>query len=162
MVKGFVLMFAAMIITMFCLDSMTVFAQTVTINPDTTFLTQVLQFIQQFGGLGWMAKVSTICLLIVAASKTSFIAPLWAKLPAIVQTLSAPILALIGGIISQGTTLTWASALAYVGAGAGAVILHEVLDGLKTVPGIGAAYVSIINLIEGFLGGGSSAPAITK
>lgn len=130
----------------------------VPINPDQTFLSQVLSLIGAFGGLTWMAKVSAICLLIIALTKTSFVAPLWAKLPPLLQTLAAPILALIGGLVSQGT-LTWASALAYLGAGAGAVILHELLDGVKTIPGIGPTYIAIINVIEGLLGGpGPTAP----
>lgn len=126
------------------------FADSAVVQPQD-FLAQILQAVAGFGGLSWMGKVSAICLLIVASMKVSFLQPLWAKLPPIVQTLAAPMIALIGGLLGSavgGQSLTLASALAYVGAGGGAVILHELLDGVKTIPGIGAVMVAIINIIE--------------
>jgi hypothetical protein len=156
--KKLTLMVGLMFTFLFTFFAFSAIAQVVAINPDQTFLAQVLGLIGTFGGLSWVAKVSSICLVIVALTKTSFIAPLWAKLPPLLQTLAAPILGLIGGLIGQGS-LTWASALAYVTAGAGAIVLHEILDGIKGIPGIGATYVAIITLIEGFLGGpGPTAP----
>lgn len=125
---------------------------------DAGFFSQLLEFIKAMGGMGWMAKIAAVCMLIVAATKVSFISPLWNKLPNLVKTLLAPMIALIGGLLAMGSDLTWASAMAYVGAGAGAIVLHEILDGIKTIPGIGLAYVTIIDLIGALLGGGGSKP----
>lgn len=134
------------------LFSFLAFAQAVPApNPDASFWAQVLGYVQQFGGLAWMAKVAGLCLLIVAAIKTSFVQPLWAKLPPLVQTLIAPLIALIGGIMSLGSGLTFAAAVAYIGSGAGAVIMHELLDGVKSIPGIGTIYVTMIGIIESIL-----------
>lgn len=123
-------------------------------NPaDSDFFNQVLGYIGQFGGLSWMAKIAGICLLIIAATKTSFLSKYWQALPNIVQTLGAPLLALLGGFLSMGSQLSFAAAFAYAFAGGGAVIMHELLDGLKTIPGIGSIYVTIINIVESMLGG---------
>lgn len=134
------------------LFSFLAFAQAVPApNPDASFWASVLGYVQQFGGLEWMAKVSGLCLLIVALVKTSFVQPLWAKLPEVVKTLLAPLIALIGGILSLGSGLTFAAAVAYIGSGAGAIILHEILDGVKKIPGIGAIYLTIIGIVESIL-----------
>lgn len=120
-------------------------------TPDLDFLGQVMQFISNYGGMPTMLKVSGGILLIIALLKTSFIAPMWAKAPDLVKTIVAPLLGLAGALISQGSSLTWASAFAFATAGMGAVFLHEILDGVKTIPGLGAIYVTIIGLIEAAL-----------
>lgn len=123
------------------------------------FLTQVLATIQNFGGLSTLMKVSAVILLLIASVKVSFLNQLiWSKL-GIYQSLVAPVLGLIAGLVGLfggGSPITIASVLAYLGAGVGAMGLHEVLDGIKAVPGIGPTWVSIISAIENALGGPSS------
>lgn len=118
-------------------------------DPNADFFSQLVVLIQGFGGFSWMAKVAGGCLLIIAATKTSFLAPMWAKLPALVQTLAAPVLALIAGVVSMGSSLSLPAVLAYVVSGAGAVVMHEILDGVKGIPGIGSVYLAIISVLEG-------------
>lgn len=124
--------------------------------PD--FLAQVLAAIAGFGGLSWMLKVAAIITLIIASMKVSILNTwIWSKLGA-AQVWVAPVLGLIGGILSLGqgsAGITMAGVLAYVSAGAGAVVIHELLDSVKAIPGLGAVYVSVIGIIEGLLGGGS-------
>jgi hypothetical protein len=121
-----------------------------------SFLTDVLKYVQQFGGLPWTLKVAGLVLLVVASMKVSFLKTLvWDKLGAAKAWL-APVLGLVGGVLSLGVTgqpITIASVSAYVFAGAGAVILHELLDTLKSAPGLGAMWVSLINLVQSMLGG---------
>lgn len=122
-----------------------------TADPNTDFLNDVLKFIASFGGLSSMLKISGILMLIVASMKVTFLAPIWNKLPAVLQTFMAPLLGLAAGLLGlgmSGAPVTWASALAFMGAGTGSVFLHEILDGIKALPGIGTVYISIINVIE--------------
>lgn len=133
------------------------------VDPTVDLFTQVVTLIKTFGGLTWMAKVSAITLILVASMKVTFIKPFWEKLGK-AQVLVAPFIALVGGILSQGSGLTWASFIAYVGVGGlGAVAFHEFFDALKALPGLGSAYVTIINLIETFplIGSGGSTPKPT-
>jgi hypothetical protein len=119
------------------------------------FFAQALDTIQHFGGLPWMGKVSAAILLLVASMKVSFLNQLlWSKLGSL-QAWLAPLLGLLAGILglgSGGAAVTGASIFAYVVAGGGAVILHELLDSVKAIPGIGQIYVSIIGVIESLLG----------
>ncbi len=152
-----------LMLTMFMsLYSFAAFTQTavppVVLAP-SDFFAQVLAAIQGFGGLSTMLKISTVIMLIIASMKVSFLnTNVWSKLGS-AQVWVAPVLGLIGGALSLGTGATPVSAasiFAYVTAGAGAVFLHEILDSVKAIPGIGAIYVTIINLVEGALGGPAS------
>ncbi len=119
------------------------------------FLAQVLKAIAEFGGLPTVLKIASIITLIVGSMKVSVLNEmLWSKLGA-AKVYVAPVLGLIAGILGLGSNgpITAASVFAYVASGAGAVILHEILDSIKAIPGLGEVYISIINLIESFLGG---------
>jgi len=113
------------------------------------FLAQVFAAIKAMGGLPWAGKVAAICLLLVASMKVSFIAPLWDKLGA-AKVFVAPALALIGGLLSMDV-ITLPGAMAYIMAGAGAIAMHQILDAIKAIPGLGAMYVAVIDLISGLL-----------
>lgn len=117
-------------------------------QPDVDFITQLLTFIKDYGGLSEMLKIGGYILLFIALIKTSIVAPMWAKLPELVKTLVAPLLGLGAALFTQGGDITWASALAFMASGAGAVFVHEFLDGLKTIPGLGSVYVTIIDLLS--------------
>lgn len=131
---------------------------TVSAPADSTsdFLSQVFNLISQFGGLSWAARIAAMVLLLIASMKVSFLAPVWAKLGE-AQVFMAPLLGIIAGVVSM-KPFSWAGLLAYLGAGAGAIMLHEILDGVKVIPGLGSMYVAAINFFEGILGGGSSQP----
>lgn len=127
-----------------CLAGM-VFADDQSIPVDQ-FLSQVIELVKSFGGLPWMGKVAGVIMLLIASCKVSFLKPMWAKLGA-AQVYVPLVLALIGGIVSM-QPITLPGVVAYMFAGAGAVILHELLDSVKAIPGLGSIYVSIINLVE--------------
>lgn len=118
------------------------------------FLTQVLAAIQSLGGLSWALKIAAVITVIISSMKVSFLNQLiWSKLGAF-QAWVAPVLGLVAGIISLygSGSVSLAALFAYVSAGAGAVILHELLDTAKAIPGLGATWVWVIGLIEGALG----------
>lgn len=130
--------------------------------PPGDFLTQVVDFIKGFGGLPSLAKISGVLVILVASMKVTFLNDLvWSKLGKY-QLWVAPILGLLVGLFSQGTSLTLASAFAFISAGAGAVALHEVLDLVKVIPGLGSLWVSVIEAIESVLGGPAPTARLTK
>lgn len=122
--------------------------------PVQGFAGQVLEAIAQFGGLPWMGKIALLITLLISSMKVTAIRQLlWDKLGG-AKAWVGPGLGLILGILTlaMGGHLTLAGVLAWVSAGAGALILHELLDSLKKVPGLGAMWVSFIDLIMSYLG----------
>ncbi len=117
-----------------------------------SLISAVSTVIQNFGGLSWSLKIACIVLLIIAFMKVSFLSSFWAKLGSF-QAYAAPILGLVLGVLtlSVGGPITLAGVLAYLAAGSGAILLHELLDTIKAIPGLGAAYVGIIDAIESVL-----------
>jgi len=113
-----------------------------------SFLSQVLSAVQGFGGLSWMAKVAAILALLIASMRVTVINNYtWAKLPSSLKPLVAPILALIAGLVTV-QPFSWAGVLAWVMAGGGALIIDQVLDGIKSEPGLNPLFVSVINFFE--------------
>lgn len=126
------------------------------------FVTQVANFVQSMGGMTTMLKISGIILLVIASMKVTFLNTLiWAKLGNY-QIWVAPALGLAAGILSLGSGLTLPAAFAYASAGGGAVYIHEILDLVKAIPGIGSIYVSVINFVEGMFGGPAANPQTIK
>lgn len=117
------------------------------------FFNQVLVAIQAMGGLAGLAKVSSVIVLIIASMKVTAINSIfWDKLGAFKAWL-APILGIIAGVLLLHP-LTLPGVVAYLFAGGGAVALHELLDSVKAIPGLGSVYVFIIDGIEEFLNPG--------
>lgn len=122
------------------------------INNDSQFFSQVLEAVKNFGGIPWTLKAASIVTLIISSMKVSFLRPFWDKLGWI-KAILAPILGLSGGILllSKDHSLTMPGVFAYMFAGAGAIVLHEMLDGMKQIPGIGSTYVSVIQFLQNIL-----------
>lgn len=129
------------------------------------FFAQVVQAVQNMGGLTMMGKISVAIVLVIATMKVTFLNRIiWSKLGT-AQVYVAPILGLLAGVLSLGSpgaAVTAASIFAYLTAGAGAVFLHEILDSMKGLPGLGAIYITIINLVETALGGPANEPPQKK
>lgn len=128
--------------------------------PVGDLLAQVVQLIKNFGGLSWYAKVSGIILLLVASMQVSIIRPLWDKLGS-AKPYVALGLALLGGIFSLDH-ITLPGVLAYLSAGAGAILLRQLLDVLKAIPGISSIWVTVFDVLAAMLGGESSAQVQAK
>jgi hypothetical protein len=148
--KNFRLVVFAFLFSIFALIALPVFALAADL-PAQDFLAQVFEAVKGLGGLSWMGKIASIMLLIVASMKVSFLRPLWDKLgPA--KAILAPVLGLIAGCIAM-PSLSLQGLMAYLFAGAGAIVLHELLDALKSVPGLGGLYVGVIDFVMKLLGG---------
>jgi hypothetical protein len=156
-----------MLFSFVCAYAYTAFAQTPSPTPPGVvlapqdFFAEVLSSIQGFGGLSTLLKISAVITLIVASMKVTFLNSLiWKHLGA-AQVYVAPALGLIGGLLAIGTggaPVNAASVFAYISAGAGAVFLHEILDSIKAIPGLGSFYVAIINMVSNALGGPTPPP----
>lgn len=122
---------------------------------EVSFLADVLKAVKDFGGLDWMARVASIILLIVSSLKVTFLRQLiWDKLDTKLGDYKALVplaLSLVAGILGQGS-LSWTTAVAYLGAGAGAIVLHELLDAVKSLPGIGSVWKTIIEIVMNVFG----------
>lgn len=118
-------------------------------------LSNVLEAVANLGGLGWIAKVAGLIVAGISLIKSSFLKQtVWDKLGA-GQSWMAPIVGLVCGVISLYPNLSVASLVAYMGAGAGAVLLHELLDSVKEMPFVGPFWKSVIEFVESKLGGGA-------
>src|SRR5258708_6052400 len=129
----------------------TAFPQDSSVVAPQDFFAHVLQAVQDMGGLATLGKISAVILLLVASMKVTFLKNLiWSKLGSW-QALVAPALGLIAGILglgNHGAAITFASVMAYFASGVGAVGLHELLDVVKAIPGLGPIWVTVISIIE--------------
>lgn len=125
------------------------------------FLSSVLASVKSFGGLPWVARIACIVLLIIAAMKVSVLDGLIFNKLGAFKAWAAPILGLAAGllVLGLGGHITLAGLFAYLGSGSGALLLHELLDTVKAIPGLGSVYVSLIATIENALGGTPSPAA---
>lgn len=127
--------------------------------PLDTFLNQVLGVIAKFGGLSTVLKISAVVGILVASLKVSFFRQfLWAKLGA-GQVLVAPFLGLLAGLLDMANAgqVTLVSVVAYIGAGAGAILLHQLLDGVKKLGWVGDKYKAFIDWVMSLLKADKSA-----
>ncbi len=113
------------------------------LSPDD-FLTELATAARSLGGLSTLAKAVVIITLLVSSLKVTVLRKyVWSRLGS-AQVLVAPLLALTAGLLglgSGGAPLTPAVVVAYLTAGGGAILLHELLDAAKRVPAVQAAYL---------------------
>lgn len=132
------------------------FAQDGSVMEPQDFFVQIIQAVQKIGGLSTLGIISLVITLLVSSLKVSFMNDLlWSKLGDL-KFWVAPLLAAVGGFLQQIATtggFTWAALFVFLTAGTGAVFVHEILDLIKKIPGIGPMYIMIINLIQATLGG---------
>lgn len=142
-------MFAVLFMALFAVVAFAQVAPVPSPAGDLDLLSQVLAFVQGFGGLSTLAKISGVIAILIGTMKSSALGPMWDKLGSF-KVWAAPVLGIAYGLMSQGS-LTWASAFAYLSAGAGAILLAEILDGVKAIPGIGTMWISVIGIVESVL-----------
>lgn len=133
--------------------------------PADQFLVELFRAVEGMGGAGGMVKISAIITLLLSSMKVSALNKIvWSRLgPA--KAWAAPSLGLAAGIaslVASGAPLTLPELVAYFSAGSGAVVLHQLMDSLKGVPGIGGAYLRVIESAASWLGGEKPAPEEQK
>ena len=132
-----------------------------TMSPDAEFVRQVWDAIQNFGGLNFVARCSLVIMLIISSMKVSFLRPLWTKLGKAQPWLTLG-LGFLGGLADAfmgHDKFSWSVVVAYAVAGAGAGYIHDLLDTIKKVPGLGAVYVGLIDVLMEVLGGAKAKKA---
>lgn len=119
---------------------------------DIDMLSRILQYVKDFGGLGSFAKISGAITLLLSLTKVSFIKPLWDKLGDF-KAYAGPALGFLAGLFNAftGNKFDWAVVAAWTFAGSGSVFLHEILDTIKAIPGVGTLWVTVIEIIKGIL-----------
>lgn len=140
---------------------LTVFAQVLTPTDDfNVLISSVLSYVKIFGGLPWVLKIAAIFAVLISFTKVSFLREMtWDKIPQKLRLWLGPLLGLIYGLFAQNVDITLAGTLAYMLAGAGAPYVHEMLDGIKQIPGIGKFWIQLIDFIKGRLGAPATAYA---
>jgi hypothetical protein len=124
-------------------------------------LGMIVPWIQSLSGLSTAGIIAASLTLLISLWKSSALQPLWAMIPASVQTWVAPLMAIVialGGMPSLSWASLWVAIQAGLGSGMLAIALHDLLDTVKTMPWVSGPWVTVINFIEGFLG----APPATK
>lgn len=125
--------------------------EAVDVLPIDAFFNQVLVLVKTFGGIPWTLKVAGIIQILIALTKVSFFRPVW-DMAGPYKAIVAPALGFFAGIfLMDASQISLAGLAAYTFAGAGAIVLHQMLDGIKGIPGIGAQYVAVVNFISKFL-----------
>lgn len=112
-------------------------------------LGQIWAFIQGFGDMSLLHKISGITLLLIAVWKSSIVKPLWDKLGA-AKILVAPALGMIAAVVSV-EPFSWAAIWQGLQGGVLAIALHELLDAVKLMPWVGDKYKTVIDFISGIL-----------
>lgn len=128
--------------------------------PLSDFVILIWNDIIHFGGMTWMLRLAAIFTVIISSMKVSVLKSwIWDRLGAL-QGWAGPVMGLLVGVVSLGSGghLTLSGVMAYLAAGAGAPILHEILEMAKSIPTIGPLWVQLIGVIESALGGTSSTP----
>lgn len=120
--------------------------------PVGDFLSQVFEVVKNLGGLSWGAKIIALITLAISSLKVSALEEkVWDKLGA-AKVLVAPVLGLIVGLISL-PSLSGPAVIAYLMAGAGSIILHQILKAIQDMPFVGAKIKIGIYFISKLLGG---------
>lgn len=134
-----------------------VFAQ-VEVTDDSSFFSALFDYIKGFftdntgGAAGGATPIAKICggiILLISTAKVSFLKPLWDKLLT-KQEWVAPVLGLLVGILGMVVkgSFDWSFLLTAVASGALAPYVHDILDKIKAIPGIGSVWLTIISFIQ--------------
>lgn len=107
---------------------------------------QLWALIQAFPSLPAAGKISGIILLLISLIKSSLVAPLWEKLGSW-KVVIAPALGLVAGVLAIHP-LSFASLWQGLLGGVLAMGLHQLLDAIKVIPGIGPVYLKVIDVLE--------------
>lgn len=121
-------------------------------TEDMSFFEKFLEYVKTVKDLPLVLQISGAIVLIISTMKVSFIKPLWDKLGEKQEWL-APALGLISGALMgfADGKFDWTVLFTYLFAGAGAPYLHDILDKIKAIPGLGQIWLTVIEVIKKLL-----------
>ena len=117
----------------------------------------VISYIFGFNSVPEYAKNSVLVLVVIGLLKSSAALPLWNKLGNF-KVLAAPLLSMLLSLVGVNPFSMSESFIS----GALAIALHEMLDALKAMPGIGPKYQALIAVVERLLRSPKLAPAVVE
>ncbi len=121
---------------------------------DIGFLQKLLDYVKGLFDKGneasLLANVAGGVLILISTMKVSFIKPLWDKLNDGAKGWLGPVLGLVAGLAGMlmNGQFSWSVLLAAAAGGTLTPYLHDMLDLIKKIPGLGSLWVSIIEIIE--------------
>jgi hypothetical protein len=119
--------------------------------PITNIFQDALKAIGDWKALGWQAGIAGILTVLISTMKNSLLRGLiWDKLPTMAKLLVAPVLALLAFFLGLGK-LDGATILMAITTGAASVYIHQLLDAVKEIPGVGPKYQWLIDLLAKLL-----------
>lgn len=110
----------------------------------------ILSLIASFGGLPWVLEIAVFIFLIIAFAKFTPLKKSWDSLEHLKALVPLAFGLLIGILNLQ--TYSVAGIAAYLLTGAGAMLVHDMLEIVKGVPGLGPSYIGAIEFISRKLG----------
>lgn len=122
-------------------------------NTDASFFTNLFSYLKSLFDdtvkVSTMAKISGGIVLLISTMKVSFLKPLWEKLGDKKDWL-APALGLVAGIVGMfvNGSVDFNIVLAALASGALAPYVHDLLDQVKKIPGLGQIWLTIIDFIK--------------
>lgn len=123
----------------------------------SSLLASLLSLWQSFPTLPLAGKIGAILAIVIGLVKSSLLQPLWDKAGPW-KALVAPVLGVVAALVAI-QPLSWAGVWMGLSGGLLAVALSVVGDTVKLMPGVGAFWVSAINLVEKLLGAPAQSPA---
>lgn len=111
----------------------------------------ILNLIASFGGLSWVLELAVAIFLIIAFAKLTKLKKPWDELNHLKALVPLALALLIGILNLQPYSV--AGIVAYLLTGAGAMIIHDILQIIKGIPGLGPSYINAIECISRKLGG---------
>jgi hypothetical protein len=115
------------------------------------WIADAISAVKGMGGSSGLAIASAIIALVVSLFKVPFFRDkIWDKLKFNQKAAIPLVLALIGGLVKLDH-ITLGGVVAYLGAGAGAIILYEILDVVKLTNGMNATVKAVIGFLQGIL-----------
>ena len=100
----------------------------------------------------WQVRAAAVIALIISSMKVSFLNNLiWSKLGGL-QIWLAPVLGFLAGCLTVMSGGSWDALWTYTVAGGGAIFVHELLDLIKLIPGLGPMWTAAISFVESCLG----------
>lgn len=113
-----------------------------------SFLTEAFSVVTTFGQISTHLKIIGILTLLISFFKVSSFNPLWHKL-GWAKTFLAPFLAFVLSVVSAiNGPFNFHVFMNAMMIGFGSVGFHEMLDAIKTIPGLGPKWMLIINFVS--------------
>lgn len=115
------------------------------------WIADAIAAVRGMGGSSGLAIASAIIALVVSLFKVPFFRDkIWDKLKFNQKAAVPLVLALVGGLVKLDH-ITLGGVVAYLGAGAGAIILYEIIDVVKLSDGINATVKAVLGFLQGIL-----------